>query len=687
MTQSVPGAYRVGGRFPLGEVVERRGIGDIYQGSDDQTGSPVHVLLVSPHIFPQPWMRDRALAEMQGIGQSTHWGIVGIVGVGLIEDGRLYAASETPPPYTLSTYVAGVGPLPLEQSVSLFGRLGMALGEAKRLGIWHRDLSPSNMYLSPDLAVVKLHHFGLSELCGGAAFGDPWFTAPERILGNEPDERSTVYSLAALWYYAMCGQPVFLGEDANAALRMHQSEPPQPPSARRPDLAIPQGFDALMLRSLEKNPGARFGSLEEMLAAANALLQSVTPSSPDLGAAATMMATPGDYPRPAAPQPVDHPAPQPVAQAAPQPADHPAPQPVAQAMPQAAVAASGAPAPIQGQGQAQGQAQAQAQAPLPGRRRKKKGFRETLWFMKGEVDPGTDEQIDEKELSEVQVGDGSISDKDQSMDDRYRDDGSVTAEDRRKFSIKTGQTGMLPAVQVPQPMDPTSVPDLEKRRGVVAWVLIIIVVLGGGAVAAAFFFLRPSETFVSGNLALTIAAQVSEYKVEGPKKFLVPPTLRALPKAEDKELFAKLLELGSKEEAYLEAVDTLAALEKRIAAIEAENQGLPKRKQTTLWRSLDRRKEKALQKEYSELKAKIIHGLKSRLASALKGGEDRQVIDAKAACVQMLDNVALADDKTDLEKSCKALDRFFGLEDEAASGDAGSAPRARPASEDRPAPK
>ena len=667
MSESSQGAYKVGGRFPLGDSVERRAIGDIYQATDETTGAPVHVILVSPHIFPNPGMKERALSEIQSISQSRHPNIVSVLDVGSIEDGRLYAATEVPRDTTLATQVGTQGPLTLEQSVALVSQIIAALEEGKRLGVWHRDISPANVVLSADLGTARLQYFGLAEPAGGAAFGDPWFMAPEQVQGSQPDERSIIYCVGALWYYSVCGAPVFPDSDSAQVLQKHAGEQPQPPSQRCPALGLPPVFDSLVSRALVKDPGGRFSSLGELLTAGKALSGSAGPSAQpgaaaaDLGGAATMMAPGGMVPQPE-PAPQAEPAPAPAPQAEPAPSAA-KPEPATQAEP-APSAAKPEPA-------------AQA-APAPqGRRRKKKGFRETLWFMKGELEvEGEGANAEDKELAEVQAGDGSINDKERSIDDRYRDDGSVTVEDRRKYSIKTGQTGMMPAVQAPSPMDAKGVPDLEKRKGVLVWVLILLVVLGGGGAAGAYFFmLKPPETFVKQGLGMNIAAQVSDYQTEIERQVLVPPELREIPKGEDEELMKKLLESAEKPEAFLPdkgmgTVDYLAALEKRRKAIAKKNEG--KRRKKTLFRLIHRRQRKAqkLRKKYLAIKAKAITGVKEILDAALESEKESELRRAKAACMQVVDTYELGDQQEVIQSRCDKVDVFFGGGGDASAGDA-----------------
>jgi outer membrane biosynthesis protein TonB len=671
MSGTTSSAYKVGDRFPLGESVERRAIGDIYEGTDDTTGAPARIVLVSPHIFTQPGMREQTQAELASISQVNHPNVARVLGTGSIEDGRLFVAYERPNGALLASHVGTAGPLTISQSVEIFGKIIAGLEEAKRVGLWHRDISPSNVMLTPDGGEVKILHFGLAEPASGTAFGDPWFLSPEQARGEPVDERSTIYSLGTLWFYSVCGTPIFQDGDPALVLQKHQTEAPQSPSIRRPDLSIPAGFDNLVARSLVKTATGRFTSLGEMLAAAGALGDPAPPvlggQGPglDMGAAATIIATggvaPGAAPQPA---PVAAPQPAPVAEPKPAPVAEPKPAPVAEPQP--------APAPVQ-------QAAAAAPAPQPaaqaatsarGRRKKKKGFRETLWFMKGEVEEAAnaaDAATEAKDLAKVEAGDGSIADGEKGLDDRYRDDGSVTTEDRQKFSVKTGQTGMMPAFQMPTPMEEGTVSDPNKRKSVLIWILLFLIVVGGGGGTAAWFFhFKPPKTFIKGNVGAMIMSQVSEYQQkEMVESKLIAPTPRTLPTGEFKVLFAKLVELSQKPETLMPVasfgmVDYQAVLEKHLAKNAEENKDKPRRKKVNPFRTINRRKARKLSKQYDALLVTGINFLKDRIAAGLTPkatGDQRS--KAKRACLLMLENYRPGADTPGLKISCKKLEKYF----------------------------
>jgi serine/threonine-protein kinase len=141
----------------------------------------------------------------------------------------------------------------------------------------HRDITPGNVMICerggiPDVA--KLLDFGLvlpplSETDGekltqdGTVTGTPAYASPEQADGQETvDARSDIYSLGALAYFLLTGQPPFAGRTGVKMLAAHLYETPEPPSRRR--LEIPADLEAVVLRCLAKEPAARFADVASL---------------------------------------------------------------------------------------------------------------------------------------------------------------------------------------------------------------------------------------------------------------------------------------------------------------------------------------------------------------------------------------------------------------------------------------
>jgi YVTN family beta-propeller protein len=145
----------------------------------------------------------------------------------------------------------------------------------------HRDVKPSNVLIAE--AAGREHcylgDFGLTKRTGslsgvsvaGEIVGTLEYVAPEQITGDPLDERSDVYSLGCVLYECLSGQAPFPRATDVALLWAHVHEEPTPPSRARPEL--PKELDTVLTRALAKEPGRRYRSAGELIAATRSALR------------------------------------------------------------------------------------------------------------------------------------------------------------------------------------------------------------------------------------------------------------------------------------------------------------------------------------------------------------------------------------------------------------------------------
>jgi serine/threonine-protein kinase len=152
-----------------------------------------------------------------------------------------------------------------------------ALQAAHDRGIVHRDLKPENVHLVVHKGrknFVKLVDFGIAKLIDGAGqstgqtrtgmvIGTPGYMSPEQASGRTSgiDGRSDVYSLGVLMFQMATGRLPFAQEPPGEETGECQHEPPRP---RALVPAIPAEHERIILRCLEKEPAARFGSMRDL---------------------------------------------------------------------------------------------------------------------------------------------------------------------------------------------------------------------------------------------------------------------------------------------------------------------------------------------------------------------------------------------------------------------------------------
>ena len=256
-------------------------------------------------MLPTTAMADRALRELKQLGKVTSERIVRVIDQGRLADGRVYVATErVDGATTLEELVGREGPLPLERAKSIVLQVGEALTEAQKVGVIHRDVAPRNVLVGPGDR-VKVGDFGLAEAVSDRVFGAPGFLSPEQAEGKPVDQRSNIYSLGAVYYFALTGKAPFAG-DAASLMQQHLSAMPQPPSSLRAGLGA--DVDRVILKALEKSGGRRHLTLRQLLTEVGATSTSGMPAAQPMRAGAEAktvmgMEAPQIPPKAAAPQP------------------------------------------------------------------------------------------------------------------------------------------------------------------------------------------------------------------------------------------------------------------------------------------------------------------------------------------------------------------------------------------------
>ncbi len=265
-----------GGRFEiagfLGEGTRKR----VYAARDrERDGSLVAVSVFSTEgMAATAQVRARREAEaMAKLG--THPHLVVVIASG--QDGqRPYIASEYMPGGDLGDLLAGAPDRRLEvgRAVAIAADIASGLEHAHGKGIIHRDIKPANIWLDSD-GTARLGDFGLAtesrarDAVGQMVVGTAAYLPPEQAIGRRTDERADLYSLGALLYEMVAGEPPFPGDDPVSIISRHLSAEPVP--ASRHNDQVPPGLEELIGRLLAKAPDRRPASAAEVRAALAAI--------------------------------------------------------------------------------------------------------------------------------------------------------------------------------------------------------------------------------------------------------------------------------------------------------------------------------------------------------------------------------------------------------------------------------
>lgn len=172
--------------------------------------------------------------------------------------------------------------LPVSLSVRIVLEVAAALAHAhelvdggggRGLGLVHRDISPQNVLLSRDGA-VKLTDFGIAKAFDAASAegtrsgvlkGKFAYMSPEQARGEPLDGRSDLFSLGVVLWELLCGERLFREADDLATLQAVRRKTVPPPSSVNPEVSA--ALDAVVLRALERDIGARYQSAAELIEA------------------------------------------------------------------------------------------------------------------------------------------------------------------------------------------------------------------------------------------------------------------------------------------------------------------------------------------------------------------------------------------------------------------------------------
>jgi class 3 adenylate cyclase/tetratricopeptide (TPR) repeat protein len=258
----VPESF-VGGRYRVRRFLGERARKRVYLARDTTGDRDVALAVFETEGVEETVLATsrREVQAMRQLGEHPH--LVSVLDTGE-EDGRPYIASRYMPGGDVETVLddAEDRRLPVDRALAIAADVSRALEHAHARGIVHRDLKPATVWLAEDGA-AQLGDFGLAATdqrsqasMEGMLVGTVAYLPPEQALGRASDPRADLYSLGALLYEMLTGQPPFPGDDAVAIISQHLNATPVPPSSRDAPGVSP-ALDELVLRLLAKSPDER----------------------------------------------------------------------------------------------------------------------------------------------------------------------------------------------------------------------------------------------------------------------------------------------------------------------------------------------------------------------------------------------------------------------------------------------
>ena len=249
------------GPYLIEKKIGAGGMGTVYLGHHEETEQRAAVKVLPASLAREDGFVIRFTREIDSLKQLKNPHVVELYESG-IEGDLYYYAMEYVEGQTLADLLKEKRRLPWKDAIAIAVQVCTALKAAHNAGIIHRDLKPSNLLIAPD-GFVKLMDFGVAQVFAaskltatGGIIGTAEFMSPEQASGRRATKVSDLYSLGAVIYAMLTGQPPFSGKTTVDIIQKHRFGRFDPARSLVPE--IPHWLDAIVCQLLEKEPEKRF---------------------------------------------------------------------------------------------------------------------------------------------------------------------------------------------------------------------------------------------------------------------------------------------------------------------------------------------------------------------------------------------------------------------------------------------
>ena len=255
-------------RYDIKREIGAGGMATVYLAQDLRHDRPVALKLLNPELGAVLGV-ERFLAEIRVTANLQHPNLLPLFDSGAT-DGLLYYVMPFVEGESLRNRLEREKQLPVDEAVRMTVAIANALDYAHSHGVIHRDLKPENILLQAGQPVIA--DFGIALAVSnaggnritqtGLSLGTPQYMSPEQATGDRViDGRSDIYSLGAVAYEMLTGDPPHTGSTSQAIIARMLTEKPR--SMRTSRAAIPEHVEFAVQHALEKLPADRFSTARE----------------------------------------------------------------------------------------------------------------------------------------------------------------------------------------------------------------------------------------------------------------------------------------------------------------------------------------------------------------------------------------------------------------------------------------
>jgi serine/threonine-protein kinase len=267
------------GNYQIQSVIGHGGMGVVYKARHVLMDRTVAIKMLRSQLISDSMTVKRFQQESKAASRINHPHVITVYDFGISTSGQPYIVMDYLKGISLAEIIRSEGHVGVERCIKILGQACDALDYAHRQGVVHRDLKPSNIVLinyDGDSEFVKVVDFGVAKLMpmtsveeqkltqAGEVCGSPVYMSPEQCLGQELDTRSDIYSMGIVLYESLTGKLPILGSTMVDTMSKHISEEPQTFTQARPDLYIPERIEAVVFKTLRKNPADRHESMADL---------------------------------------------------------------------------------------------------------------------------------------------------------------------------------------------------------------------------------------------------------------------------------------------------------------------------------------------------------------------------------------------------------------------------------------
>ena len=265
--------------YKLDKLLGQGGMARVYRALDVRLKRWVAIKVIDPPFRKDASYLARFEREAQAIAQLQHPNIVSIYRYGDAND-MLYMAMQfiegSPLDSVISGYHSEGNLIPIEEARRIIREVCLALDYAHKHGVIHRDVKPANIILDKqgnailaDFGLVLMEEHGTQ----GEIFGTPHYIAPEQAISSAGAvPQSDLYAVGVIMYEMFTGVVPFDGSDPLEVAMQHMTNDVPPPRETNPEIS--EALEAVILKSLAKEPADRYATGELlMLALDKALAQ------------------------------------------------------------------------------------------------------------------------------------------------------------------------------------------------------------------------------------------------------------------------------------------------------------------------------------------------------------------------------------------------------------------------------